>query len=132
MKTFKEASRSKKFIYGIMKITVSITALILIFAAKDGVLKEHDDLWEKEVCFRTVEEIEKSGIDPEDQKSINRECMSIRNKVYQIRYGTPVFILILIFGIIMLLASFVEIKSSADKALEDFEKEEDENDNKLS
>ncbi len=134
MKNFKEASKSKKFAYGIMKMAVSIIALVVIFAVKDRVTQEHDNLWSSGSCFRTVEELEVSGIDPEEQKSVNRECMSVRNKVYQIRYGIPVFIFIFIAGSIMLFLSFIEIKSSADKVIENFEKEEEEgeNDNKLS
>jgi hypothetical protein len=134
MKKLKEVSGSKQFLYGVTLTVVSLVALTSIYSVKEGVMEENRVLWENGDCFRVAEGSEvKSDASTEDQKAMNRECMSVRNKVSQIKYGTPLFVALLLIGTMLLVFSFVEIKSSADKAVEEFEKEEaSEGDNKLS
>jgi len=134
MKSFKEVSGTKQFIYGIMMTMISLIAVVSIYAVKESVMEDYDRLWSDGKCFQNDGNIEgDNSVSSEEQKIRNRECMSVRNKVSQVKYGAPVFILVLVIGLLLVLFSFVEIKSSADKAVEAFENEEEkEDDNKLS
>ncbi len=134
MKKFKEVSKTKKFIYGAMFVAVSIIGAVSIFAVKGQVFQEYDELWEDDNCIMSGEDGYDDGeLSPEWKKNRIRECMNIRNKVAQIKYGMPLFIAMFFLGILLMGFSFLDIKSSADRIVEEFEKgEEDNSDNKLS
>ena len=124
---------TKKGLYGFIITLVGITAFCWMLYARDDARAEYEQLKADGTCFTAKAPDSWKDLTPEEQKKIARKCMAASNRLSQAEYGPSIFAVLSIIGLLLLSSSFVNVKSDADKVLEEFEQEEGEqNDNKLS
>lgn len=124
---------TKKGLYGFILTLVGIVALCWMLYARDDARAEYEQLKADGICFTGKAPDSWKDLSPEEQKKISRKCMAASNRLSQAEYGPSIFAVLSIIGLLLLSSSFVNIKSDADKVLEEFEQEEGkQNDNKLS
>lgn len=130
MKKINEILKLKRFVYGSVLVIISLIALVITFSSKRSVEEEFAKLQKENVCFQGDKpDPEWNNLSPDERKSRTNRCMAALNKMSQVKFGPYIFSFSLFVGMILLLSSFITIRSSADKAIEEWENE---NDNKLS
>ena len=130
---------TKRGFYGLILSVVSIIALCWTLYARDDARAEFEAL-KAEGCF--TDDNSWKQLDQEEQtrrnsKEFTRKCMAASNRLSQAEHAPSIFAVLGMIGFLLLGSSFANIKSGADKVMEEFEKENPEekgveNDNKLS
>ena len=128
---------TKRGFYGLILSLVSVVALCWMLYARDDARAEYEQLKADGTCF--AEKVDESWekMTPEERKKISRKCMAASNRLSQTEYAPSIFAVLAMIGFMLLASSFANIKSDADKVLEEFEKENsdekgDNDDNKIS
>ena len=130
---------TKRGFYGLLISVVSVVALCWMLYARDDARAEYEAL-KAEGCF--MDDNSWKQLDKEEQTRLNskeftRRCMAASNRLSQAEHAPSIFAVLGMIGLLLLASSFANIKSDADKILEEFENENpdekgEENDNKLS
>ncbi|MBP5202903.1 hypothetical protein J6253_09215 [bacterium] len=130
---------TKRGFYGLILSVVSVVALCWTLYARDDARAEFEAL-KAEGCF--TDDNSWKQLDQEEQtrrnsKEFTRKCMAASNRLSQAEHAPSIFAVLGMIGFLLLGSSFANIKSGADKVMEEFEKENpeekgEENDNKLS
>ncbi|MBP5406368.1 hypothetical protein J6Z19_04375 [bacterium] len=128
---------TKRGFYGLILSLVSVVALCWMLYARDDARAEYEQLKADGTCF--AEKVDESWekMTPEERKKISRKCMAASNRLSQTEYAPSIFAVLAMIGFMLLASSFANIKSDADKVLEEFEKENSDekgenDDNKIS
>ena len=114
---------TKRGFYGLILSLVSVVALCWMLYARDDARAEYEQLKADGTCF--AEKVDESWekMTPEERKKISRKCMAALNRLSQAEYAPSIFAVLAMIGFMLLASSFANIKSDADKVLEEFEKE---------
>ena len=130
---------TKRGFYGLLLSVVGVIALCWTLYARDDARAEYEAL-KAEGCF--MDDNSWKQLDQEEQTRLNskeftRRCMAASNRLSQAEHAPSIFAVLGMIGFLLLASSFANIKSEADKLLEEFENENpeekgDKNDNKLS
>ena len=130
---------TKRGFYGLLISLVSVVALCWMLYARDDARAEYEQL-KAEGCF--MDDNSWKQLDKEEQTRLNskeftRRCMAASNRLSQTEHAPSIFAVLAMIGFLLLASSFANIKSEADKVLEEFENENPEekgekNDNQLS
>jgi len=130
---------TKRGFYGLLISLISVVALCWMLYARDDARAEYEAL-KAEGCF--MDDNSWKQLDQEEQTRLNskeftRRCMAASNRLSQAEHAPSIFAVLGMIGFLLLASSFANIKSEADKLLEEFENENpeekgDKNDNKLS
>ena len=128
---------TKRGFYGLIISVVSIIALCWMLYARDDARAEYEELKASGTCFADKAPDSWKDLSPEEQKKISRKCMAASNRLSQAEYAPSIFAVLSIIGLLLLSSSLVAVKSDADKVLEEFENENNDekggkDDNKLS
>ena len=127
---------TKRGFYGLMLSVVSLVALCWMLYAREDATAEYERLKAEGVCFTDKVDDSWNKLSLDEQKKQMRICMIAQNRLAQTEYAPSVFAVLAIAGLLLLSSSFANIKSNADKIIEEFESNEaeaeKENDNKLS
>ena len=129
--------RTKRGFYGFILSLVSVVALCWMLYARDDARAEYEQLKADGTCFAEKVDESWNKLSPEEQKKISRKCMAASQRLSQTEHAPSIFAVLAMIGFMLLGSSFANIKSDADKVLEEFEKETssekgEKNDNKLS
>ncbi len=114
----KHAIGTSRFRYGAIGTAVSTLFLLLSFFFHDGA-QERVTKIEQDPRFETAawEKLSEG-----EQQQLGRELMSARNNLGQISMGKVLFSITLTISLILLIVSFVRIKSKLDEFIEEDEK----------
>lgn len=127
---------TKRGFYGLILSVVSILALCWMLYARDDARAEYEQLKADGTCFADKAPDSWKDLSYEEQKKIARRCMAASNRLSQAEHAPSIFAVLAMIGFLLLGSSFANIKSDADKMLEEFEEDEekegDKNDNELS
>jgi len=128
---------TKRGFYGLILSAVSVVALCWMLYARDDARAEYEELKAEGICFAAKAPDSWKDMTPEEQKKISRKCMAASNRLSQTENAPAVFAVLGMIGFLLLGSSFANIKSDADKVLEEFENEDsdekgEKNDNELS
>ncbi len=127
---------TKRGFYGLILSVVSIVALCWMLYARDDARAEYEQLKADGTCFADKAPDSWKDLSYEEQKKIARRCMAASNRLSQAEHAPSIFAVLAMIGFLLLGSSFANIKSDADKMLEEFEEDEekegDKNDNELS
>ena len=128
---------TKRGFYGMLVSLISVVALCWMLYARDDARAEYEQLKADGTCFAEKVDDSWNNLSPEEKKQILRKCMTASNRLSQTEHAPSIFAVLAMIGFLLLASSFADIKSEADKVLEEFEKEDEEqkgekNDNQLS
>lgn len=127
---------TKRGFYGLILSVVSIVALCWMLYARDDARAEYEQLKADGTCFADKAPDSWKDLSYEEQKKLARRCMAASNRLSQAEHAPSIFAVLAMIGFLLLGSSFANIKSDADKMLEEFEEDEekegDKNDNELS
>jgi len=119
--------KSKGALYGVILILISVIALGVIFAVRDGIIAEYEKMKTEEGCFQGDKPDPKwKELSVDERKAKSRKCMIALNKVTQINYGPYIFSITLAFGLFLLILSIINAGRNVDTLMEEVE-----DDNKL-
>ncbi|MBR6245328.1 hypothetical protein IKR20_07125 [bacterium] len=118
--------KTKRGLYGMILTVVSVLALVGLSFAADNARAEYESL-KADGCFTDDESWKQ--LDKEEQarrttKEFTRRCMAASNNMAQVEFGPKIFGLLLFVGLILTAGSLIDIKSSSEKAMEEFEKDD--------
>ena len=118
----KDLFKSKSALYGIITTLVSIVALVVIFAVKDGIYEEYEKIKAEEGCFQGEDPDPKwKELTAEEKKAKTRKCMTALNKVTQVNYGPYIFSFTLVIGIFLFILSVINTGRNADRIMEEMD-----------
>lgn len=128
---------TRRGFYGLLISVVSVIALCWMLIARDDARAEYEQLKADGTCFADKAPDSWKDMTPEEQKKISRKCMAASNRLSQVEHAPSIFAVLGMIGFLLLASSFANVKSEADKVLEEFENENKEekgekNDNELS
>ena len=128
---------TRRGFYGLIISVVSIIALCWMLYARDDARTEYEELKASGTCFADKAPDSWKDLSYEEQKKISRRCMAASNRLSQAEHAPSIFAVFSIIGLLLLSSSLVAVKSDADKVLEEFEIENNDekgekNDNELS
>ena len=128
---------TKRGFYGLILSVVSLVALCWMLYARDDARAEFEQLKAEGTCFADKAPDSWKDMSPEEQKKISRKCMAASNRLSQAEHAPSIFAVLAMIGFLLLGSSFANIKSDADKVMEEFENENkdekgEKDDNKLS
>lgn len=128
---------TRRGFYGLLISVVSVIALCWMLIARDDARAEYEQLKADGTCFADKAPDSWKDMTPEEQKKISRKCMAASNRLSQVEHAPSIFAVLGMIGFLLLASSFANVKSEADKVLEEFENENKEekgekNDNQLS
>ena len=114
---------TKRGFYGLLISVVSIIALCWMLYARDDARAEYEELKASGTCFADKAPDSWKDMSPEEHKKIARKCMAASNRLSQVEHAPSIFAVLSIIGLLLLSSSLVAVKSDADKVLEEFENE---------
>lgn len=128
---------TRRGFYGLLISVVSVIALCWMLYARDDARAEYEQLKAEGTCFADKAPDSWKDMTPEEQKKISRKCMAASNRLSQVEHAPSIFAVLGMIGFLLLASSFANVKSEADKVLEEFENENkdekgDKDDNQLS
>ena len=128
---------TRRGFYGLLISVVSVIALCWMLYARDDARAEYEQLKAEGICFADKAPDSWKDMTPEEQKKISRKCMAASNRLSQVEHAPSIFAVLGMIGFLLLASSFANVKSEADKVLEEFENENkdekgDKDDNQLS
>lgn len=128
---------TKRGFYGLILSLVSVVALCWMLYARDDAREEYEQLKAGGICFADKVDESWEKMTPEEKKQISRKCMAASQRLSQAEHAPSIFAVLAMIGFMLLASSFANIKSDADKLLEEYENENNEekgekNDNQLS
>lgn len=128
---------TRRGFYGLILSVVSVVALCWMLYARDDARAEYEQLKADGTCFTGKAPDSWKDLSPEEQKKIARRCMAASNRLSQAEHAPSIFAVLAMIGFLLLGSSFANIKSDADKVMEEFEEANpdekgEEDDNKLS
>ena len=127
---------TKRGFYGLILSVVSIVALCWMLYARDDARAEYEQLKADGTCFADKAPDSWKDLSYEEQKKLARRCMAASNRLSQAEHAPSIFAVLAMIGFLLLGSSFANIKSDADKMLEEFEEDEEKegekDDNELS
>lgn len=128
---------TRRGFYGLLISVVSVIALCWMLIARDDARAEYEQLKADGTCFADKAPDSWKDMTPEEQKKISRKCMAASNRLSQVEHAPSIFAVLGMIGFLLLASSFANVKSEADKVLEEFENENkeekgDKDDNQLS
>jgi len=118
--------KTKRGLYGVILTVICVLALIGLSFAADSARAEYDAL-KAEGCFtddETWKQLDKEEQARRTTKEFTRRCMAASNNMAQVEFGPKIFGVLLLAGLILTASSLFTIKSSSEKALEEFEKDD--------
>ena len=121
----KDFLKSKSALYGIIITILSIAALVVIFAVKDGIYKEYEKIKTEEGCFQEeTPDPNWKKLSAEEKKAKTRKCMTALNKVTQVNYGPYIFSFTLAIGIFLFILSLINNSKNADRLMEGMDEDD--------
>ena len=114
---------TRRGFYGLIISVVSIIALCWMLYARDDARAEYEQLKADGTCFADKAPDSWKDMTPEEQKKISRKCMAASNRLSQVEHAPSIFAVLGMIGFLLLASSFANVKSEADKVLEEFENE---------
>ena len=129
---YRRIIKTWRFKYGLIALLFGAIGSLSVGANAETVEIEYQKILIEEGCFAPTKEqkAEWKEMTHEQRRVRSERCMAARNKTTQMKYGPPVFHTMFILGVLILLFSLVNIQSTADKMLEEMEKEEEEEEKK--
>ena len=117
---------TKRGFYGLILSLVSVVALCWMLYARDDAREEYEQLKAGGICFADKVDESWEKMTPEEKKQISRKCMAASQRLSQAEHAPSIFAVLAMIGFMLLASSFANIKSDADKLLEEYENENNE------
>lgn len=114
----------KRGVYGLIITLVSLAAFVGILSVKSSVLADYERLKIENGCFQEEAGDSWNNLTPRERKEKMAVCMAASNRAAQVKYAPFVFIGGFVVGLLLLASVFINIKSNADKVLEEWEKDD--------